>query len=575
MRGRFRGQVLGKSHRKLWYDAVITKASEAGYDLLFDDGDVEVGVPERFVKASVKPYETAPRQKSNQPRQRTGTASRAGVQQARPQATTSPTSERSCEPGEHRRSARRPAPKKSDDDMSLAKEVPIGSTFTLQGADGALSYLIRLPGRHEHSGKLYLGLVELDGIAEARPATVISLSAAGNAFDNPIELAAIAPAPRRLLEDILAHPPPYNCKRKPRREPRAGSQPSEDEKRPAALTAYEALCEARDEGLTLKLSKSSSGYQGIVIDRRKPNFTFHLTCDARQRLVQFVSRTEMPYGLSFKTAEEAALVLARSTALAGAREAQLHCEKATDVKNAPCVKYAPFLAMLDQRRRYLRAVRDARAAAGIESNALAGDDAHAPTEVLLAVACSDTEGDSDDEWHVVACIDSDEEAFVTAAQSGSADGGLVDGSALVAGSATSRGSEPLRDGPGGISSHAAAAERARAAAVAAATAAAANAEAPSGDTCCIHGCKMQLLRCHGRKDSGEAVGRAESGHVLCMPCLDRWFSSQVSLREERGLAPLSRRTCPVCMCPLRTTETHMRMNADQYALGLFKLPATW
>jgi len=336
----------------------------------------------------------------------------------------------------------------------------------------------------------------------------------------------------------------------------------------------EALVQARDEGLTLTTSNASSGYRRVVRDNRHNNFVFFIASKVRKRLSRVVSRTEMPYGVGFRTAAEAALILARSEALAAMRELQKRGEATAQVKNAPCGKYAPFLALLDQRRRYLRAVRDARVAAGIESSAPpAGHNAHAPTEVLRAVACSDVEGDSDEDWHIVECIDdedSDDEALATPQLwDDEGEGGTVP-----------TGATPSR-GPGEVSRHAAAAEQARAAAAAAAAAAvaaAAAAEASSdhkGDTCCIYGCNAQLLRCHGHKHSGDAIGRAESGHTLCMPCLDRWFSSQSSLREERGLAPLSRRTCPVCMCPLRATETHMRTNADQYALGLFKLPGTW
>ena len=123
------------------------------------------------------------------------------------------------------------------------------------------------------------------------------------------------------------------------------------------------------------------------------------------------------------------------------------------------------------------------------------------------------------------------------------------------------------------------AERNRAAAAKAAMEAASE-EMSTGEgmalRCCILGCKEKLIQCRGLKHVGCAVGRAESGHVLCVPCLGRWFSSQAALRDESGLSKQTRRTCPVCQAELRTTGSEMRgVGADQYAMGLQKVAGTW
>ena len=123
---------------------------------------------------------------------------------------------------------------------------------------------------------------------------------------------------------------------------------------------------------------------------------------------------------------------------------------------------------------------------------------------------------------------------------------------------------------------AAMAERNRAAAAKAAMEAAGE-EMPGEGTarCCILGCTEKLLQCRGLKHVGCAVGRAESWHVLCAPCLGRWFSSQAALRDDSGLSKQTRRTCPVCQAELRTTGSEMRGVADQYAMGLQKVAGTW
>ena len=106
---------------------------------------------------------------------------------------------------------------------------------------------------------------------------------------------------------------------------------------------------------------------------------------------------------------------------------------------------------------------------------------------------------------------------------------------------------------------------------------AAEEEGPRGGLvcCCILGCTKQLLQCNGLKHAGCAVGRAESWHVLCAPCLGRWYTSQAGLRDEFGLLKQTRRTCPVCQAELRTTGSEMRGVAGQYAMGLQKVAGTW
>ena len=76
--------------------------------------------------------------------------------------------------------------------------------------------------------------------------------------------------------------------------------------------------------------------------------------------------------------------------------------------------------------------------------------------------------------------------------------------------------------------------------------------------CCVLGCKEQLLQCNGLKHAGCAYGCAESPHVVCAPCLGRWFSSQAALRAEKGLPKQTRRTCPVCQVELRASGSEMR-----------------
>ena len=126
---------------------------------------------------------------------------------------------------------------------------------------------------------------------------------------------------------------------------------------------------------------------------------------------------------------------------------------------------------------------------------------------------------------------------------------------------------------------AAAMRAANAAAAAAALAAAGNSSDEEGatgrDRCCLRGCRSQLLRCHGKKLAGAAHGAAESSHVVCSPCLQQWFVAQASLREEAGLLPLSRKTCPVCQSELRAAAGEIRADTSQYVLGLRKVEGSW
>ena len=94
------------------------------------------------------------------------------------------------------------------------------------------------------------------------------------------------------------------------------------------------------------------------------------------------------------------------------------------------------------------------------------------------------------------------------------------------------------------------------------------------ERCVVLGCRRKLLRCHGAKDVGSTVGRATEAHVLCVPCLDRWFISRNELRQQRGLAALTRRSCPVCMSELRTANGDVRGDGAMI-LGMQKLEWSW
>ena len=78
----------------------------------------------------------------------------------------------------------------------------------------------------------------------------------------------------------------------------------------------------------------------------------------------------------------------------------------------------------------------------------------------------------------------------------------------------------------------------------------------NGKRCQLNGCSQSLLQCNG--------------HVLCAPCLTKWFPSQTELREDANELPNHRRLCPVCKVELREVRGDARF---QY--GLLKIPETW
>ena len=84
----------------------------------------------------------------------------------------------------------------------------------------------------------------------------------------------------------------------------------------------------------------------------------------------------------------------------------------------------------------------------------------------------------------------------------------------------------------------------------------------------------RLLLCYGAKAAGEAVGRAEVGHAVCQPCLERWFQKQQDFRAEQRLPPSRRRVCPYCHTELRAVRGGQRGEA-RYAMGLLKAEGTW
>jgi len=96
-----------------------------------------------------------------------------------------------------------------------------------------------------------------------------------------------------------------------------------------------------------------------------------------------------------------------------------------------------------------------------------------------------------------------------------------------------------------------------------------------GPRCLIYGCRKQLLVCHGLKDHGAAIGCAEEGHVLCKPCLTRWFCANQELRAESGLNWSTRRCCPVCRCELRGSGVEVRDQCEHFWMGLSKVESTW
>lgn len=90
------------------------------------------------------------------------------------------------------------------------------------------------------------------------------------------------------------------------------------------------------------------------------------------------------------------------------------------------------------------------------------------------------------------------------------------------------------------------------------------------ERCVVLGCKRRLLRCHGARVAGHPVGCGEESHVLCVPCLERWFVAQNALRAQEKLPALTRRSCPVCRTELRAVR-----GEEGFHLGLQKLEWSW
>ena len=92
----------------------------------------------------------------------------------------------------------------------------------------------------------------------------------------------------------------------------------------------------------------------------------------------------------------------------------------------------------------------------------------------------------------------------------------------------------------------------------------------------IWGCKQQLLQCFGAKrELGSAIGMAEEAHVVCAPCLARWWAAQSQLYAAKGMRAMVRKVCPCCKCELRST-TETRAEPDRFhSTGLLKVASTW
>lgn len=96
------------------------------------------------------------------------------------------------------------------------------------------------------------------------------------------------------------------------------------------------------------------------------------------------------------------------------------------------------------------------------------------------------------------------------------------------------------------------------------------------ERCMIWGCKQQLLQCFGAKrELGSAIGMAEEAHVVCAPCLARWWAAQSQLYAAKGMRAMVRKVCPCCKCELRST-TETRAEPDRFhSTGLLKVASTW
>ena len=316
---------------------------------------------------------------------------------------------------------------------------------------------------------------------------------------------------------------------------------------PQALSEAEVWKAVEAEGLTLVPSPGSqSGFRGV-----SPNGSRFVACLRLEGNRHHLGR--------FGTALEAALHVARflgSDASAAAKvEARAPqqgkvSKKRTlaqsgvvlvDAAGAPCYEVESTLAM--------RQPSDAM-----------------EREFLVRWQDCDPDGDS---WKAESSVDERlVQAFALAHQAGA--------KVLRSGSGASASGAYLPEAAMAKEAAAAMAETHRAAVAKAAVEAAGKEGAGGGlMRCCILGCTEQLLQCNGPKQAGCAVGCAESCHVLCAPCLGRWYTSQADLRDEFGLPKQNRRTCPVCQAELRTAGSEMRGVADQYAMGLQKVAGTW
>ena len=97
-----------------------------------------------------------------------------------------------------------------------------------------------------------------------------------------------------------------------------------------------------------------------------------------------------------------------------------------------------------------------------------------------------------------------------------------------------------------------------------------------GERCMIWGCKRELLQCFGAKQEvGSAVGMADEAHVVCAPCLTRWWEAQNKLLASKGKSISARKKCPCCRCDIRST-VETRAEPDRFhSTGLMKIRNTW
>ena len=97
-----------------------------------------------------------------------------------------------------------------------------------------------------------------------------------------------------------------------------------------------------------------------------------------------------------------------------------------------------------------------------------------------------------------------------------------------------------------------------------------------GERCMIWGCKRELLQCYGAKrEVGSAVGMADEAHVVCAPCLTRWWEAQNKLLAAKGKSISARKRCPCCRCEIRSTVETRAQPDCFHSTGLMKIPGTW